>query len=203
MSALGNYIHSNQYDNYKKYGIVRQNEGDHKKLYSPIDVEDFLENRLSRAGITTNDSQLETAAAELKRRMQRNTSDNLLKDNATLDQDFQAKLDKMYEIIMKRTDEGISKGLIYGTDATFGYSGNKDALHSMGLERKVIEEKKSKLEKLNQKVDELTKEGFVQKSKIQKLVTEFESITNSVINEKEKTDLGKLQQALLEYNFNT
>ena len=203
MSALGNYIHSNQYDNYRKYGIVRQNEGDHKKLYSSIDVNTFLKNRLSGAGISTNDSQLKTAAAELKRRMQRNTPAESIKDGVILDRDFQVKIDKMYEIIMKRTDQAIAGGLIYGEENHFGYSGDKGALRSSGLNKETIELKKKELEELNKDIDKLSSEGFVQRSEIQKLVSRFEAITNSVVNEKEKTDLGKFQQALLEYNFNT
>ena len=198
MNALGDYIHFRN-ENYREFGVAKKNAN--SKSYKNIDIQQFLKGRLEKANAISN-IQIKIAITELKKRMLRNTPENIKKDGVSLDKDFQKKIDKLYEILMKRTDQAIAGGLIYGNNA-FGYSGDKEKLKSKGLNKKIIENKKKELDILNQKITELNKETFVEPKKIQELVLEFQKITNSTVNGSAISDLGKLQQTLLEYNFNT
>ena len=98
MSALGNYIHFKN-ENYREYGIAKM--GQTPNTYSNIEIERYIKQRLTNANAISTPA-LREAAAELKRRMQRNVPSNLKKDKSMLDLDFQAKIDKVYEILMKR-----------------------------------------------------------------------------------------------------
>lgn len=198
MSALGDYVHFSN-ENYREYGVAKKKQN--PKPYSTIEVERYVKQRLIEANAMSTPA-LEKAAIELKRRMQRNVPAMLAKDKKMLDMDFQEKINKIYEILMKRADAGIAGGLIYGKNA-FGYSGNKEKLFSKGLDKKTIEKKQKELDILNKEIDQINKNGFVSASTVQELASRFQKITNSIINEEAISDLGKLQKALLEYNFDT
>ena len=197
MSALGDYIHFRN-KNYIEYGTAKISAANPKK-YKSINSQVFFKNRLKNANLISS-SALKKASEELKRRMQRNTPEKLKQDQAQLDKDFQDKINKLYEILMKKTDRAIAGGLIYHNE--FEYTGNKEELKASGLSKKQVENRKRKLDELNKKITKLNSLGIVKETDIIELANEFKKITGTKISSTIFSDLGSLQEALLFYNYN-
>ena len=194
MSALGNYIHLHA-ENYLKYGVAKK--GETPKPFSGIN--NFLQNRL--AGIKDiNDGTIKI----LEQRLKNNTVAQESQDKQNSNQDFQKKIDKLYELIAAHSSISSINSYLHGSSGIVKPS-NINRIESLALSRGEIERRKTLIQEIDLKIAEINKNQMATEAQIKELLNLYTAAggTKTFSQTGNKSILGQLQDAINETSYNT
>lgn len=195
MSALGDYIHLHA-KNYTTYGISKK--GEEPNYYKPIN--NFLKNRV--IGIPQIS---ENSVKILEQRLINNIPTKINEDKQRSANDFQSKIDKLYEIIASRSSVEAIQSYLYGSKGIVDYSKNEKDLIKTALSRGEIEKRKAILNQINLKISEINKKQMTDNQEISELINLYQQAggTKNFSKTGNKSILGQLQDAINEISYNT
>lgn len=194
MSALGDYIHLHA-ENYLKYGVAKR--GETSKPFSGID--NLLQNRMSTIK-DINDGTIKV----LEQRLKNNTIAQENQDKRNSSQDFQKKVDKLYELVAAHSNISSINSYLHGSSGIVKPS-NITQIESLALSRGEIERRKALIQEIDLKISEINKNQMATESQINELLNLYNAAggTKTFSQTGNKSILGQLQDAINEMSYNT